>query len=334
MDPQEPASFNHRVEKLSTGRSYHFIDQKPGNFCSETPTLFLVHGFPDLWYGWRYQIGPWARKGWRIVAPDMLGYGGTDKPSDTESYSIKRICDDIAALLDLIGVEKVFLIGHDWGALISWRLCLWHPQRVHAVICLSVPFYPPALEYISNADGAKRVPNFGYMVYFEDPRSTKDIESDLSTFFNVLFRTPERAIDFTKLGQIEKLVTGQLKPEHPGNILNTQELQYYLENYKDAMLGPLSYYRNRKIRYEEEKDGKIPNSLPVTLPALFFHPMADGTCQKTHVENSKKFVPSMTVVPLEGSGHWAMVERKEIVTDKVIKWVEERLLEQSPKSKL
>jgi len=240
----------------------------------------------------------------------------------------------VLGLLDHASAQRGTVIGHDWGAQICWRLCLWHPQRVRAVICLSVPYYPPALEYISNADGAKRVPNFGYMVYFEDPQSTKEIENNLPAFFDLFFRTPERAVNFTRLGQAQKLVTGQLKHELPGNLLSAQEMQYYVENFKDAMLGPLSYYRTKKIRYEEEKDGNIPNSLPAALPALFFHPMADDSCQSKHVESSKKFVPSMGVIPLEGSGHWAMVERKDIVTDKVIEWIDARLLEESQRAKL
>lgn len=126
MDPQKPASFNHRTQLLSTGRTYHFVDQIPNQYKPQTtPTILCVHGFPDLWYvhnfschpivftspslfryGWRYQIAPWVLRGFRVVVPDMLGYGGTDKPVEPSEYSMRRLCDDLAALLNNLGLDK------------------------------------------------------------------------------------------------------------------------------------------------------------------------------------------------------------------------------------
>lgn len=124
MDPSKPESFNHRTEKLTTGRNYHFVDQQPDGYDPEkTITLLLVHGFPDLWYvakcprsedfihlcvrfGWRHQIGPWVKAGYRVIVPDMLGYGGTDKPSDFAEYTTRQLSDDLAAILDFIEVPK------------------------------------------------------------------------------------------------------------------------------------------------------------------------------------------------------------------------------------
>jgi soluble epoxide hydrolase/lipid-phosphate phosphatase len=116
MDPQDPASFNHRTELLSTGRTYHFVDQLPSNYDpNATTTLLCIHGFPDLWYGYRNQIGPWVCAGNRVIVPDMLGYGGTDMPLDSKEYSTKRLTNDLAALLDLLSVQKAVRDGHDTG---------------------------------------------------------------------------------------------------------------------------------------------------------------------------------------------------------------------------
>jgi soluble epoxide hydrolase/lipid-phosphate phosphatase len=120
MDPKNPSSFNHRIELLSTGRTYHFVDQLPDNYDpNTTPTLLCVHGFPDLWYGWRFQIGPWLRAGNRVVVPDMLGYGNTDMPLDSKEYSTKRLAGDLAALLDLLGIQKAVREGRDAGSHLS-----------------------------------------------------------------------------------------------------------------------------------------------------------------------------------------------------------------------
>ena len=85
-------------------------------------------------YGWRNQIEPWRDAGYRVVVPDMLGYGGTDKPHDPAEYTTKKLCNDLAALLDLLDVRKAVLIGHDWGAYVVGRFALWHPQRLLALV--------------------------------------------------------------------------------------------------------------------------------------------------------------------------------------------------------
>ncbi|KAK0206880.1 Alpha/Beta hydrolase protein [Desarmillaria ectypa] len=134
MDPNNPASFNHRKEQLSTGRTYHFIDQLPETFHSQTTTLLCIHGFPDLWYGWRYQVKPWVQIGFRVVVPTMLGYGDTDKPADPAEYTTKKLCADLIALLDVLGIERAVVIGHDWGSYVASRMALWHPSRLLALV--------------------------------------------------------------------------------------------------------------------------------------------------------------------------------------------------------
>ena len=101
-------------------------------------------------YGWRYQMGPWVRQGYRVIVPDMLGYGGTQKPIEASDYSAKKICADLAALLDLLEIKSAVcmkevvrndsmlifsqvVIGHDWGSFIAGRFALWHPNRILAL---------------------------------------------------------------------------------------------------------------------------------------------------------------------------------------------------------
>ncbi len=126
MDPKNPNSFCLREISLTTGRDYQFVDEVPDNYSDTayTPTLLCLHGFPDLWqaalspvlylviiqnpgrYGWRHQIGPWVRSGYRVVVPTMLGYGETDKPSSPAEYTMKKLCADLVALLDFLNIEK------------------------------------------------------------------------------------------------------------------------------------------------------------------------------------------------------------------------------------
>ncbi|KAF8494225.1 Alpha/Beta hydrolase protein [Russula emetica] len=259
----DPASFNHRTEQLSTGRTYHFVDQQPVSYpdnksAAATQTILCVHGFPDIWYGWRHQIGPWVRAGYRVLAPDMLGYGGTDKPLDAEEYSTKKLCADLAALLDIVGVSRAIVIGHDWGSYIAGRFALWHPDRLLALGLLSVPFTPPTKRYNSLEDAVRKVPNYAYQLYFANPESTKEIE--LERFLRLTFAFEKSQNNLMFDGNMREVIVNngvtRLSTSVPA--LTNNELQYVTSQLRD-MNGPLSYYRTTKIRFEEEQ-GRCHNS--------------------------------------------------------------------------
>ncbi|CAN4111048.1 unnamed protein product [Withania somnifera] len=94
------------------------------------PVVLFLHGFPELWYTWRHQIVAFADLGYRAVAPDLRG------------YTCLHVVGDLVALIESLGVESVFLVAHDWGAMIGWYLCLFRPDLVKAYVCLGVPFRP------------------------------------------------------------------------------------------------------------------------------------------------------------------------------------------------
>jgi pimeloyl-ACP methyl ester carboxylesterase len=101
--------------------------------------VVLVHGWPESWYSWRQQMPALAAAGYHVIAPDMRGYGGSDKPANVEDYDILHTSSDIVGLLDAFGEKKAVLIGHDWGAIITWNTVLLHPDRFSAMIAMSVP---------------------------------------------------------------------------------------------------------------------------------------------------------------------------------------------------
>lgn len=108
------------------------------------PVILFLHGFPELWYSWRHQIPALASLGYRTVAPDLRGYGDSDAPNSISSYTALHIVGDIIALLDAIANDKdqVFVVAHDWGALIAWYLCQFRPDRIKALVSMSVMFSP------------------------------------------------------------------------------------------------------------------------------------------------------------------------------------------------
>ncbi|MES2118193.1 MAG: alpha/beta fold hydrolase [Pseudomonadota bacterium] len=102
------------------------------------PDVLLVHGFPDDHSVWRKQIPALVAAGYRVIAPDMRGCGESDMPPATRDYAVANLVADLVGVLDALGIDQVKLVGHDWGAVICWQLCIGHPQRVERYAALSV----------------------------------------------------------------------------------------------------------------------------------------------------------------------------------------------------
>ncbi len=100
--------------------------------------VLLLHGFPDDHHVWRKQVGDLVSAGYRVIAPDLRGCGQSDMPSRTDAYKIPLLLADITGLLDALGIARVSLVAHDWGAVIGWQFCMAHPDRVTRYAALSV----------------------------------------------------------------------------------------------------------------------------------------------------------------------------------------------------
>jgi len=132
---KEMEEIAHRTVEVN-GIKMHIAEKGEG------PVVLFLHGFPELWYSWRHQILALSSQGYHAVAPDLRGYGDTEAPASISSYTCFHIVGDLVALIDLLGVDQVFLVAHDWGAIIGWYLCMFRPEKVKAYVCLSVPFWP------------------------------------------------------------------------------------------------------------------------------------------------------------------------------------------------
>ena len=132
--------------------------------AGEGPAVLLLHGFPDTHVVWRKQVGPLVRAGYRVIAPDLRGYGRTDAPEAVAAYRTEHLVADMLALLDVMGIEKARVVGHDWGALIGWLLCMRAPQRIEQYVALSVG-HPAAF---ARAGVMQRLRS-SYMLWFMTP---------------------------------------------------------------------------------------------------------------------------------------------------------------------
>ena len=126
-------NFKSKIYKLNEV-NIHAIEHGEG------PLIIMVHGWPESWYSWRHQIKPLAEMGYKIIAIDVRGYGKSSKPFEVEKYDMLSLIGDVLDIIKQEKEEKAILIGHDWGAPICWNTAALHPNKVRAVIGLSVPY--------------------------------------------------------------------------------------------------------------------------------------------------------------------------------------------------
>ena len=155
------------------------------------PLVLLIHGFPELGVSWRAQVRALADAGYHAVAPDMRGYGGTDKPADTEAYSILNLVGDMVDLVRALGETECVVVGHDWGAPVAWHCALMRPDMFRAVAGLSVPFQPrrpggpptAAMAAITKRAGLGDL----YISRFQAPDAHEQADSDPATALRKMF---------------------------------------------------------------------------------------------------------------------------------------------------
>src|SRR5262245_20786923 len=99
----------------ANGLRFHYVENGP----QDGPPVLMLHGFPEFWYSYRYQLGALGQAGYRAIAPDLRGYNLSDKPSGVHNYSSDKLADDVVALVHAFGYDKVTLVGHDWGGVVA-----------------------------------------------------------------------------------------------------------------------------------------------------------------------------------------------------------------------
>lgn len=132
------------------------------------PPVVLLHGFPEFWRGWLKQIEPLADAGYRVIVPDQRGYNLSDKPKGVKPYRMNVLVADMLGLVDSLGYDKVNLVGHDWGGLVSWITAIWHPERIQKLGILNVP-HPAVLHNFLFRGDLEQLRRSWYVFAFQIP---------------------------------------------------------------------------------------------------------------------------------------------------------------------
>jgi pimeloyl-ACP methyl ester carboxylesterase len=287
---------------------------------ADGPPVVLCHGFPELWYSWRHQLGALGDAGYRALAPDLRGYGGSSQPKDdVTAYGSDRLTADLCGLLDHYGYQQSAFVGHDWGAMVLWEMGRLHPERMSSLYNMSVPFTqspaPPTDVFeVIFAD------KFFYILYFQPIGPAEaELEADPRTFLRTMLYAAggEGMAGGTGLADAPRQGTGFLDilPSAPGVLpawLSEDDVDVYAEAFAaNGFFGPLSFYRNIDANWERSKD--IPPST-VAMPVGFLTGSLDPVISMlpdAAAEMDALLPDFRGMTTIEGAGHWVQQERPE-----------------------
>lgn len=287
------------------------------------PLVLFIHGFPELGISWRAQVEALAEAGYHVVAPDMRGYGATDKPTDAADYSILHLVGDMVALVRALGRTQCVVVGHDWGAPVAWHCALLRRDMFRAVAGLSVPFQPrrpggpptPAMAAIAKRAGLGEL----YISQFQAADAHAIFEVDVAAglrkgFYAYDGATPDarQSTGFIPAG--ENFLSTVPEDATLPPWMSAEHFQEYVDAFaQGGFKGPIDWYRNLDRNWALTaflQDQRI------LQPALFLVGERDPVRHYSgqHEAGLKDWLSDLRGSHvLAGAGHWLQQERPEEV---------------------
>lgn len=275
--------------------------------------ILLCHGWPELAFSWRHQMGALAAAGYHVIAPNQRGFGNSSRPAEVSDYDIVHLSGDLVGLLDHFGYEDATFVGHDWGANVVWSAAVLHPTRVNKVIALSVPYMErgevPPLAFIEAIVGSD-----SYFVHFNRQPGVADavFDANAGQFLRNLYRKNEPAAEPEPGMPLINLAHAETSRGEP--VMSDGELAVFVDAFVASGFTPsVNWYRNVDRNWElmEEVDPIVRQQ------ALMIYGARDTVMRAPNLE---AFVPRVEVVELN-CGHWIQQELPEETNRLILEWL-------------
>ena len=274
----------------TNGIKLHVMEAGP----ADGPMLLFLHGFPEFWYAWRKQLSYFAKKGYLVVAPDQRGYNLSDKPQEITAYKIDELAKDIVGLIDAYQRERIFLVGHDWGASVSWWVALKYPERIAKLVIMNVPH--PKVMAKTLFTNPRQMQKSWYIFYFQLPGAVEKFASANS------YAWPVNLLAATSR-------PGAFQPEE-------------LEEYRKAFMQPgafsamVNWYR-AMIQTQQEP----PKDFDVTMPMILIWGMKDVALLSEMAYESMAFCKHGRLVTFPDASHWIQHEEADPVNALIAEFI-------------
>lgn len=320
----------------------HYLEAGP----ADAPLMMFLHGWPELGIIWRAQMAAFSAKGWRCVAPDMRGYGGSSIPAISTAYAHEEVVADMVELHDHLGGKPAVWVGHDWGSVLVGVLAAHEPKRVTGAVLVSVPYFPtanalptlvplvdravyPADEY---PDG-----QWDYYRWYNTHFATAvaDLDADTRSSLASIYRRGDPAASGKPAENAKVTMKNgrfgtahRAPPTQPDPALwppaDFEALTRTLE--RQGFRGPCSWYLNDAANIAFMRSA--PNGARLEMPVLFVNgdwDQMNSTVGNRYGEPMRTACADLTVTRLNGA-HWLPLERKAELANAIGGWIEARKL--------
>jgi pimeloyl-ACP methyl ester carboxylesterase len=249
--------------------------------------IYLLHGFPDAWFGWEAQIGPLVEAGFRVIAPDQRGYNLSDKPEGISNYQMDILVDDILGLADSFGDTRFHLAGHDFGAMVGWRLALRHPERLKSLTVANVP-HPAVMRHYLRTHPSQMLKSW-YAFFFQIPG------------------LPERVIRANNWRFLISAMPGDLTP---------QECDRYREAWAQtgAATAMINWYRAFLRQRRQESAG----AHQIKVPTLVLWGQQDPHISYEMAQLSVDLCQDGRLITFGDASHWVLHDKPKEVSQLLI----------------
>lgn len=254
-----------------------------------------LHGFPELHYSWRHQMPVLAEMSYRVWAPNMRGYGGTDRPQGKQAYRLANLAADVAALIDASGASEVTLIAHDWGAIVAWYFAIRKLRLLKALVILNVPH-----------------PLCGR----REMRHWRQLRKSWYIFFFQLPRLGERMLGRDGAAPIGRIFRDSAVNKHR---FTREEVEPYraAAARPGALTAMLNYYRAllQMPDIRDIGDGRV------AVPTLILWGEQDVAIDIRVLDGTEAYVPDLTVKRFPHASHWVQQDIPDEINAALREWL-------------
>ena len=277
----------------ANGLSFTFDEMGEGDAVA-----LCLHGFPESRFSWRHQLPVLAEAGWRAVAPDLRGYGDSDKPRGRGAYHLDHLVADVAALFDALGARKRLLIGHDWGAMVAWSFAIRQARPLDGLVVMNVP-HPSVFQHALRHSWAQRRRSW-YMGAFQLPW------------------LPEAILTAGGGWGMGQAIRGMAvdRSAFPPEVLDVYRRNALKPG---AMTAMINYYRANMAGLGGGEPAPV-----ITTPTLMIWGEQDKALGLELTEGYGPLVADFTLERLPGVSHWVQQEAPAEVNARLLVWLEQK----------
>ncbi|MFT5203377.1 MAG: pimeloyl-ACP methyl ester carboxylesterase [Candidatus Aldehydirespiratoraceae bacterium] len=294
--------------------------------AGDGPAVVFCHGFPDLARGWHHQLVAVAAGGFRVIAADGRGYGGSSCPEPIDAYTMTELTGDLVAMLDALEIERAVFVGHDWGGWVVWAMAILHPDRVAGVAAACTPYIPfPSIQ--KHIDLVEGDVERQYVAWFQrDHEPEQHMDQHIATIVANTMRTgaplaevgaaafADGKLNMNPFWNIENApVTG--KP-----LFDKAETEEYVAQFtKTGFRGGINWYRNID---RNTADHPTIGVAPIDVPCLMLTAELDPALRPRFADGMEDRCRNLELHMIENAGHWVQQEQAEVFNQHLLGWLQ------------